>query len=465
MTRIQTAKLPGALRLPLGLSFTLLFSILLQAGCGGEVAEGSPRTAPDDSLAEAILGAAPGGGAVAAALGQESPEPGLDIGTIGYDQGSPDAPVKIIEISDFGCGYCRVFNQETFPILLREFIETGQVEWKFVPFVLGMFPNGEEAALAGECAGEQGVEAFLRMRGRLFATQTGWRNSQAPNQFFSRLAEEEGLDAARFTGCLQDAARADQVQLNNRLGKALGVRGTPLFILHGIPVSGAIPVENFRQVLQMLLTEGDGPSTDWLPAPPALGGAGPSLADRVLSTGMGYSRGSSQAPVKVVEFSDFGCGYCRVFQEQTLPVLVDRYVETGMVQWTYVPFVLGIFPNGAEAAVAGECAGDQGQFEPMRRRLYSDQPGWRSAEDPSSFFTQLAQEEGLDADRFAQCLDGETALARVRESTQMGQQAGIRGTPGFFVNGFPISGALPLEAFQDLLDLEISSLRAGVPAP
>jgi protein-disulfide isomerase len=169
--------------------------------------------------------------------------------------------------------------------------------------------------------------------------------------------------------------------------------------------------------------------------------------------------------VRVVEFSDFGCGYCRVFQEQTLPVLVEEFVETGLVRWTYVPYVLGIFPNGAEAAVAGECAGEQGQFEAMRRRLYADQAGWRSSDDPEPFFAQLAEEEGLDADRFAQCLEGDAALTRVRESTRIGQQAGVRGTPGFFVNGFPISGVLPLDSFRDLFALELSALRAGVPAP
>jgi protein-disulfide isomerase len=279
------------------------------------------------------------------------------------------------------------------------------------------------------------------------------------------MAEEEGLDAGGFTRCLQDAARADQVQMNNRLGRALGVRGTPLFIVQGIPISGALPVENFRQVLELVLAETDGPSRSWLPSPPALDGSGVSIADRVLSMGMGYTLGSLNAPIRVVEFSDFGCGYCRVFQEETLPVLLEEYVESGKVHWTYIPFVLGIFPNGAEAAVAGECAGDQGGFEPMRRRLYTDQPGWRSSDDPNSFFTQLAEEEGLDTTRFTQCLDGEVAIQRVRDNTRMGNQAGVRGTPGFFINGFPLSGALPLDSFRDLLDLELSAILAGDRTP
>jgi protein-disulfide isomerase len=391
--------------------------------------------------------------------GQVGRDAALDIAMIGYDQGSEDAPLTVLEITDLGCGYCRQFNQETFPVLFEEYVETGKVRWKFVPFVLGMFPNGEEAALAAECAGAQGREPFFRMRDRLFSDQTGWRNSPSPNQFFSRLAEEEGLDADRFSRCVEDASPAEQVQMNIRLGKALGARGTPQFIVQGIPISGALPVENFRQVLELLLAETDGPAESWLPAPPSLDGTGASVADRVLSMGMGYSLGSLNAPIRVVEFSDFGCGYCRVFQEETLPALVREYVDEGKVHWTYVPFVLGIFPHGAEAAVAGECAGEQGAFDPMRRRLYTDQPEWRSSEDPSPIFTRLAQEEGLDGGRFAQCLEGDRALQRVRENTRMGHQAGVRGTPGFFINGFPLSGALPLETFRDLLDLQVSAIQ------
>jgi protein-disulfide isomerase len=425
-----------------GLAGPVFAVVLPLLGCDGKAAEANPQA----DLA-------------ASYPSQDRGRPTLDIGAIGYDQGDPNAPVKVVEISDFGCGYCRVFNQQTYPALYEEFIKTGKVQWKFVPFVLGMFPNGEEAALAGECAGEQGSEVFNGMRDRIFAEQTGWRNSEAPDQFFSRLAEEEGLDAGRFTECLMEARPAPKLQMNVRLGQALGVRGTPLFVLEGIPVSGAIPLENFRQVLDMLVSDSDGPSTDWLPPPPT--GGGPSVPNQVLSLGMGYSLGPEDAPVNVVEFSDFGCGYCRVFQTQTLPVLVDEYVDTGLVRWTYVPYVLGIFPNGEQAALAGECAGEQGKFEPMRARLYEDQAGWRGADEPSAFFQRLADEEGLDAPMFARCMEGEEAASRVQDNTRLGQAGGIRGTPGFFVNGFPISGALPLDSFRDVIDLELSSLTAG----
>lgn len=440
------------------LSLPVLVALVLSA-CGGQGAANGTHASEGDSLVEAILGESGRSAASQGPGAQLAAQAPLDFSRIGYDQGSPDAPIKVVEISDFGCGYCRVFNQEIFPVLKEEFIETGKVQWKFVPFVLGMFPNGDKAALAGECAAAQGEEAFLRMRNRLFADQAGWRDTEDPDRFFAQLAGAEELEEEAFTRCLRDGERADQVQMNVRLGKALGTRGTPSFIVEGLPISGALPVENFRKLFEFLLAEDGRPSQDWLPPPPT--GGGPSIQSQVLGMGMGYGIGPMDAPVQVIEFSDFGCGYCRLFQQETRPILDEEYVATGKVRWTYVPFVLGMFPNGDAAAVASECAGEQGRFDPVRHRLYQDQQGWRNSQEPSAFFTKIADEEGLDSKRFAECLQGDSAPAKVQANTRVGQAGGVRGTPAFFINGFPVSGALPLDSFRDLLDLELSSAVRG----
>ena len=425
-------------------------------GMGGQV----DASSPEGQGASAGSSASASPSAFAGTLPARDPSrPMLDLNRIGYDLGAPGASIKVIEISDFGCGYCRVFNQETFPLLHEEFIKTGRIQWKFVPFVLGMFPNGDRAAVAGECAGGQGDDAFFRMQTRLFSEQGGWKNSEDPEAFFIQLAREEGLDEGRFTACLQGGEGSQRVALDVRAGQALGVRGTPLFIIGGIPVPGAFPVDRFRLILESLLAAEVGSPEEWVPHPPTPDG--PSITERVHTAEMGFSRGSPEAPLRVVEFSDFGCGYCRVFQEETRPVLMEEYVDAGLVRWTYMPFVLGIFPNGEMAAKAGECAGDQGQFDPMRQRLYQDQAGWRNATDPSAFFTRIASEEGLDTRAFTQCLDDEEAMIRVWQNTQLGQMGGVTGAPAFLVDGFLVSGALPLEAFRDLLDLKLSSVSAG----
>jgi len=177
----------------------------------------------------------------------------LNVARMGYDRGSPDAPVRVLELSDFGCGYCRRFHQETFPTLLEKYVEAGLVQWKFVPFVLGIFPNGLEASIAGECGGEQ--DLFFSMQGRLFSDQAGWKNSSDPYPFFARIAEEEGLDVERFNRCVEGGWRDSQVRANNRLGREVGARGTPTFLIDGIPISGALPLETFRDILDIALRE------------------------------------------------------------------------------------------------------------------------------------------------------------------------------------------------------------------
>ncbi len=93
----------------------------------------------------------------------------------------------------------------------------------------------------------------------------------------------------------------------------------------------------------------------------------------------------------------------------------------------------------------------------MGRRLYKDQHGWKNGQDPNPFFTKIAEEEGLDPIRFSQCLDEGAAPSRIQENTRVGQSAGIRGTPAFFINGFPVNGAQPLDEFRDILDLRLNS--------
>src|SRR5690625_6346899 len=124
-----------------------LFIIVLSpflAGCGEMDDDVQQRT-----------GAAP-----PSILEQERARQGVDLTGVGYDLGDPCAPISIVEFSDFGCHFCRQFATETFPTLEREYIETGKVRWKYIPFVLGIFPNGDRAAIAGVCAAQQGDEAF-----------------------------------------------------------------------------------------------------------------------------------------------------------------------------------------------------------------------------------------------------------------------------------------------------------------
>ena len=247
---------PRALFLPILLS--ALGSLSILPGCAPGKAENQGEEASSDSIVEAILGSAaespPSREDFSPRLSpQEQQTRPLDIAQMGFDLGSSDAPVRVLELSDFGCGYCRLFQEETFPTLHEAYVEEGLVQWKFVPFVLGMFPNGLEAAIAGECAGEQ--DRFFPLQKRLFQQQSAWKDSQEPFPLFSELATEAGLDVERFNRCLEGGWRENQVRSNVLLGRQLGVRGTPTFVIDGTPISGALPLETFRDILDLTLNQ------------------------------------------------------------------------------------------------------------------------------------------------------------------------------------------------------------------
>lgn len=174
----------------------------------------------------------------------------LAPGAPGYDRGARQAPVTVLEFADFGCPYCARFATETYPPLAEEFVKTGLVRWKYVPFVLGIFgANGDAAAQAAECAGAQGNAAFGRMHDRLFVEQDVWRSAPDPAGMFRAIAADAGLDPARFAACFASDEPERRIAAANALADQLGVRATPTFFINGQRVEGALPLEQFRAVL------------------------------------------------------------------------------------------------------------------------------------------------------------------------------------------------------------------------
>jgi protein-disulfide isomerase len=210
----------------------LVLTAVLAAGCGGDATD---RPAPPPAAT---------GGAIAPAI----PDPG-------YVRGDPAAPVTVIEFSDFGCAYCRQFAQSTFPELERRFIETGRVQWRYVAFVSGSFPNAEGAALAAECAAEQDAEAFWSMKDALYEAQRDWRTAGAGNAPFLAMAGRIGLDLERFEACLASDGARRRVQASNRMASIGSVTGTPTFYIEGRRALGALTAEQFGGLLESILAE------------------------------------------------------------------------------------------------------------------------------------------------------------------------------------------------------------------
>ena len=180
----------------------------------------------------------------------------IDLETLGYDRGDPESPVRMLEMSDYGCGYCRKFHMETFPTLLTEFVETGKVEWKFMPFITGMFDNSLVATEAAECALDQSREVFAVLNERLWTDQSDWKSSGEPEAVVRTMADDAGVDLGEFDACLADDRRIDRIAAATALAQRAGVRGTPTFYIMGYPpLQGALPTESFVQVLTQVHAE------------------------------------------------------------------------------------------------------------------------------------------------------------------------------------------------------------------
>lgn len=173
---------------------------------------------------------------------------------------------------------------------------------------------------------------------------------------------------------------------------------------------------------------------------------------------LGFLYGSPEAPISVVEFSDYGCGYCRRFQAETFPTLLSDFIEPGRVKWRYVTYLSGAFPKSPSAAMVAECAGEQGLFAPVSRLIYERQRVWRRDADPIAAVTALATEAGADESEIEACVSERRPMARLRAGIAAGRRLGVRGTPYFLVEGAPAPGAQPLEWWVRILTaIEIES--------
>jgi protein-disulfide isomerase len=191
------------------------------------------------------------GGEEAARAATEQADDGaaaLELSYLGHSRGSAMASVVVVEFSDFGCPYCARFALETLPEIDQEFIETGQVRWQYVPFVMGIFPNGEEAARASECAADQ--NAFWPMHDLIYERQREWRGTTAAEPLFIEYAEQLQLNVQEFSACFRENRPANRIASNNEVAASLGIQATPSFIVNGRPVQGALPLEQFRMLLQ-----------------------------------------------------------------------------------------------------------------------------------------------------------------------------------------------------------------------
>jgi predicted DsbA family dithiol-disulfide isomerase len=174
-----------------------------------------------------------------------------------------------------------------------------------------------------------------------------------------------------------------------------------------------------------------------------------------VEIGTAPARGNPKAPVTVVEFSDFQCPYC-VRARPTVSRVREAYGDK--VRWVFRHFPLDFHAQAEKAGEAAACAGEQGKFWEMHDRLWAN-TGKLQVPDLKEHATAI----GLDGAAFNGCLDSGRYASLVGKDQEAGQGYGVSGTPAFFVNGRPLVGAQPFDAFAQVIDDELQ--RQGVASP
>ena len=161
--------------------------------------------------------------------------------------------------------------------------------------------------------------------------------------------------------------------------------------------------------------------------------------------------GNKDAPVTIVEWSDFECPFCSRFYSQTLGLIEENYINTGKVKLVFRDFPLSFHQSAQKAAEASECSDEQGKFWEMHDMIFENQQ-ILSVENLKKWASDL----GLDTKKFNECLDSGKYASEVQKDMADGSAAGIRGTPGFIINGQLISGAQPYANFESAIELALS---------
>ncbi len=170
--------------------------------------------------------------------------------------------------------------------------------------------------------------------------------------------------------------------------------------------------------------------------------------------------GNANAPVVIVEFSDYQCPFCRSWAENVKGSLQTDYIDTGKVKLAYKDFPLSFHPMAPTYATAARCAGEQNKYWEMHDKIYSEQAKFGSGTVSTVTKDNIktwAADLGLNATAFNTCLDSDKFSAQIQTNMREGSRVGVSGTPSFFIGkaggtGQLIVGAQPYTVFQAAID-------------
>jgi protein-disulfide isomerase len=157
--------------------------------------------------------------------------------------------------------------------------------------------------------------------------------------------------------------------------------------------------------------------------------------------------GEADAPVTLVEVSDFGCPHCESFHAETATPLREQYVDTGTMRWIAMPYALG--NTTVPAAASAMCANEQDRYFEYANALFAITPAQTRL--TADGYRQAAETVGLDLDQFGACMDDGRYLSIVNDNRDAARRVQVTGTPTFFLNDEKLEGAQPLSAFAQAI--------------
>ncbi|MEO8903766.1 MAG: thioredoxin domain-containing protein, partial [Polyangiaceae bacterium] len=367
-------------------------------------------------------------------------------------RGPKDALVTMVIFSDFQCPFCKRV-EETLKTVVQTYGNDLRVVWKDNP--LPFHPRAKPCATLARLAYVQkGDKGFWDAHDQLFAS-----NPKLEDEDLKGIAEKVNISWDEVKKDIDSNKFADEFDSSIELGSDLNARGTPHFFINGVRLSGAQPIENFKKIIDEqlakakaivargiarskvydeIMKEGKEP-----PPPEKKDIAAPDATDPV--------KGGSNAKVVIQEFSDFQCPFCKRV-EPTVQAIEKEYGNKIKIVWRHMP--LPFHKNAPMAAEASqEVFAQKGSaaFWTFHDAIFGADGADEARTDRAALEKQ-AQAQGINMDKFKAALDGNTHKAKIDADAELGNKAGINGTPAFVINGYYLSGAQPEAAFKKLIN-------------
>src|SRR3954462_13719297 len=162
-------------------------------------------------------------------------------------QGSPTAPLWVIEVSDFQCPYCKQWHDQTYPMLLDQYVKSGKIRLAYVNFPLAIHVHAFPAAEAAMCAGAQAK--FCPMHDALFSSQSNWETLGSPDAAFDSLARSTGVDIARWRDCMKTGEMRALIEADHDRAERAGASATPSFMIGNKLLVGAQSLDELRTAI------------------------------------------------------------------------------------------------------------------------------------------------------------------------------------------------------------------------